>query len=157
VSTTRRVGRPSINALQEGASAMFSHIVVGTSDMERARKFYDAVLGTLGYGKGFRRATGDVVYPWNDGFFVVTRQSGGQASTDVDDDTVTFLCTSAEQADRWHAAGIANGGQSVEHPLRADEPRVGAPYRAYLCDPDGNRLCALHHTTNGMAPAKGSI
>ena len=49
---------------------MFSHTTVRTSDMERAKKFYDATLGTLGYGTGFSRSTGEFVYPWNNGFFI---------------------------------------------------------------------------------------
>ena len=31
---------------------MFSHVMVGVNDLEASRKFYDAVMGTLGIGPG---------------------------------------------------------------------------------------------------------
>ena len=31
---------------------MFSHVMVGVSDLDASRKFYDALLGTLGIGPG---------------------------------------------------------------------------------------------------------
>lgn len=32
---------------------MFSHVMLGVNDLEVSKKFYDAVLGTLGIGRGF--------------------------------------------------------------------------------------------------------
>ena len=46
--------------------------------------------------------------------------------------------------DAWHAAGVANGGQSIEDPPGVREGSMGAMYLAYLRDPSGNKLCALH-------------
>lgn len=123
---------------------MFSRVAVGTNDLERAKRFYDAVLGALGFGKGFLRSTGDYVYPFDDGFFIVTRPSDGQSPNHANGGTISFTCESADQVDRWHAAGVANGGRPVEHPPGVRDTPTGGLYRAYLCDPDGNKLCALH-------------
>jgi catechol 2,3-dioxygenase-like lactoylglutathione lyase family enzyme len=121
---------------------MFNHIVVGTSDMERAKKFYDAVLGTLGYGKAFPRTTGDFVYPWNDGFFIVTRSIDGRSTTHLNSGMATFVCKSVEQVDRWHAAGVANGGRPTERPLGVHETQL------VVCTAP---ICAIRMAT-GSAP-----
>jgi predicted lactoylglutathione lyase len=58
--------------------------------------------------------------------------------------TIGFACSSTQQADAWHAAGIANGGTSCEDPPGVREIPTGKFYVAYLRDLDGNKLCALH-------------
>ena len=58
--------------------------------------------------------------------------------------TVGFACSSPAQADAWHAAGVANGGTTCEDPPGVREGSIGKMYLAYLRDPDGNKLCALH-------------
>ena len=47
-------------------------------------------------------------------------------------------------ADAWHAAGLASGGTTCEEPPGWRDGSVGRLYLAYLRDPDGNKLCALH-------------
>jgi len=49
-----------------------------------------------------------------------------------------------EDVDAWHAAGIANGGKTCEDPPGVREGAGGKMYLAYLRDPDGNKICALH-------------
>ena len=51
---------------------------------------------------------------------------------------------SPEQADAWHKAGTENGGIAVEDPPGVRSGGMGDLYLAYLRDPDGNKLCALH-------------
>ncbi|AGW88773.1 MULTISPECIES: VOC family protein [Cupriavidus] len=123
---------------------MFSHVAVGTNDLERAKKFYDAVLGALGYGEGVLRPKGDYVYASDSGLFIVTPPVDGKPATHANGGTVGFACQSAEQIERWHAAGLANGGTSVEDPPGIRNTPAGALYLAYMRDPDGNKLCALH-------------
>ena len=53
-------------------------------------------------------------------------------------------CADTAQADAWHAAGLANGGTSIEDPPGVREGGMGKLYLAYLRDPDGNKICALH-------------
>ncbi|WP_321931989.1 VOC family protein [Paraburkholderia guartelaensis] len=126
---------------------MFSHVVVGTNDLEKAKRFYDAVLGALGYGEGVsddneRRRR--YVYRADMGFFIITEPLDGQPATHANGGTVGFISQSASRVDLWHATGVAHGGQSVEAPPGVREAPFGSLYLAYLRDPDGNKLCALH-------------
>jgi catechol 2,3-dioxygenase-like lactoylglutathione lyase family enzyme len=58
--------------------------------------------------------------------------------------TIGFNVPSAEQVDAFHAAGVANGGTTCEDPPGFREGGAVKLYLAYLRDPDGNKLCALH-------------
>ena len=122
---------------------MFSHIMIGTNDLDRAKSFYDALLGTLGVSPavvdGHR-----IFYLTKDGIFAVSKPIDGQPATVANGATIGFACASSEQADAWHATGLANGAVSIEDPPGVREGSVGKMYLAYLRDPDGNKLCALH-------------
>lgn len=122
---------------------MFSHIMVGTNDLERSKKFYTAVLGTLGAGApmvdGHR-----MFFMTPAGVFAVSEPIDGQPATIGNGSTIGFGCSSTDQADAWHAAGVANGGTSCEEPPGVREGGMGKLYLAYLRDPDGNKLCAMH-------------
>ena len=126
---------------------MFSHVVVGTNDLKIAKRFYDAVLGALGYGEGLSDDD-DVrrryVYRTDTGLFIVTQPINGQPASPANGGTIGFACQSTEQVDRWHAAGVANGGTSAEAPPGVRETASNSLYLAYLRDPDGNKICALH-------------
>jgi len=122
---------------------MFSHIMVGTNDLDRAKSFYDQVLGTLGVPPG-RVDRHRVFYMTSTGVFAVTLPIDGQAATHANGGTVGFAAASPAQADAWHAAGVANGGTSIEDPPGVREGPTGKLYLAYLRDPDGNKICALH-------------
>ncbi|MES2978428.1 MAG: VOC family protein [Pseudomonadota bacterium] len=119
---------------------MFSHVMVGTSDAARAKRFYDAVLGTLGIGSGIVDRH-RVFWRSPAGSFGVTSPINGEPQTVGNGSTVGFACESAAQVDAWHAAGMENGGVTCEDPPGA---RDGKLYLAYMRDPDGNKLCALH-------------
>jgi catechol 2,3-dioxygenase-like lactoylglutathione lyase family enzyme len=122
---------------------MFSHVMIGTNDLARAKTFYDAVLGTLGVAPGhvdrhrvfWRTATG---------VFSVSLPINGEPATVGNGSTLGFACASAEQAQAWHAAGVAHGGTTCEDPPGQREGAAGPLYLAYLRDPDGNKICALH-------------
>ena len=122
---------------------MFSHIMIGTNDLTRAKSFYDAVLGTLGVAP----ASVDrhrIFYRTPSGVFSVSLPINGEPATVANGGTIGFACKTAEQADAWHAAGLAQGGTSCEEPPGVRDGSVGKLYLAYLRDPDGNKLCALH-------------
>lgn len=122
---------------------MFSHIMIGTNDLQRSKTFYDAVLGTLGVPAGtvdrhrvfWRTATG---------VFSTTLPIDGEPATVGNGGTIGFACQSAADADAWHAAGVANGGTTCEDPPGVREGPGGKIYLAYLRDPDGNKLCGLY-------------
>jgi catechol 2,3-dioxygenase-like lactoylglutathione lyase family enzyme len=122
---------------------MFSHVMVGSADIERSKRFYDAVLGTLGIPPGnvdrhrvFWRTPG--------GAFGVTVPINGQPASVCNGGTIGFACQSGEQVEAWHAAGVANGGTTCEDPPGIRERPTGNMYLAYLRDPDGHKLCAIY-------------
>jgi catechol 2,3-dioxygenase-like lactoylglutathione lyase family enzyme len=122
---------------------MFSHVMIGTNDLDRAKSFYDALLGTLGVPAGFVDRH-RVFYMTPTGIFSVSLPINGEPATAANGGTVGFACGSSEQADAWHAAGVANGGTTCEDPPGVREGPTGKMYLAYLRDPDGNKLCGLH-------------
>ena len=122
---------------------MFSHVMVGTNDLDRAKTFYDAVLGTLGVPPAFVDGH-RIFYRTSSGVFSVSKPIDGQAATVANGGTIGFACSSPEQANAWHAAALANGGVSIEEPPGERQGGFGKLYLAYVRDPDGNKLCALH-------------
>jgi catechol 2,3-dioxygenase-like lactoylglutathione lyase family enzyme len=122
---------------------MFSHIMVGTNDLDKAKTFYDAVLGALGVAPAFVDGH-RIFYRTKTGIFSVSRPIDGEPATIANGGTIGFAAASPEQADAWHAAGVAHGGASIEDPPGVREGGLGKLYLAYLRDPDGNKLCALH-------------
>ena len=123
---------------------MYSHMTIGSNDIARSRKFYDAVFGALGANAGIEDDRGRLIYMHNDGILVVTKPIDGNAATHANGGTIGFTMDSPEQAKAWHDAGVANGGKSIEDPPGVREGGFGTLYLAYLRDPDGNKLCALH-------------
>ncbi|MEM7279955.1 MAG: VOC family protein [Pseudomonadota bacterium] len=123
---------------------MFSHVMLGSNDIQRSKTFYDALLGALGAPEGMIDDQGRLFYMYNDGIFALSPPIDGQAATCANGGTVGFACETPDQADAWHAAGVANGGTSIEDPPGKREGGFGPLYLAYLRDPDGNKLCALH-------------
>jgi catechol 2,3-dioxygenase-like lactoylglutathione lyase family enzyme len=122
---------------------MFSHVMIGTNDLEKAKSFYDALLGTLGVPPG-RVDRHRIFYRTKTGTFSVSLPIDGKPATFANGGTVGFTAASAEEADAWHAAGIAQGGKTCEEPPGVRDSAAGKFYLAYLRDPDGNKLCALH-------------
>jgi catechol 2,3-dioxygenase-like lactoylglutathione lyase family enzyme len=122
---------------------MFTHNTVGTNDTARSKKFYDAIFGAMGAKEGFADEKGRVVYMHGGGIFIVTPPIDGQPATAGNGCTIGFGMETTEMADAWHAAGVANGGKSIEDPPGWREMAFGKLYLAYLRDPDGNKLCAM--------------
>tara|TARA_Y100001934_G_C11619588_1_gene436003 strand:+ start:117 stop:497 length:381 start_codon:yes stop_codon:yes gene_type:complete len=123
---------------------MFSHVMLGSNDIARSKTFYDALLGALGANPATEDDKGRLIYMHNDGLFLVTPPIDGNAATAANGGTIGFGCDSKEQVEAWHAAAIANGGTSIEDPPGVRESGFGDLYLAYVRDPDGNKLCALH-------------
>jgi catechol 2,3-dioxygenase-like lactoylglutathione lyase family enzyme len=122
---------------------MFSHIMIGTNQLEKSKAFYDAVLGALGVAAG-NVDRHRVFWRTPTGVFSVSLPINGQPATVGNGSTIGFACQSAAQADAWHAAGVANGGTTCEDPPGVREGAAGRMYLAYLRDPDGNKICALY-------------
>jgi catechol 2,3-dioxygenase-like lactoylglutathione lyase family enzyme len=122
---------------------MFSHVMLGVNDLERSKKFYDALLGVLGVPAGVANKN-RYFYRSASGTFCITTPINGEPATHGNGSTIGFNVASAEQGDAWHAAGLANGGTTCESAPGFREAPTGSVYLAYLRDPDGNKLCALY-------------
>lgn len=127
---------------------MFSHVMVGSNDIERSKRFYDAVLGVLGAGEPLRNrnATGQdrLFYRHDGGMFCVSEPIDGEAATPANGGTIGFKCHSPAQVQQFHDTAVAHGGTSIEEPPGLREGKLGKLHLAYVRDPDGNKLCALH-------------
>ena len=123
---------------------MFSHIMVGASDINESKIFYDAILGALGHEPGVIDEKGRCFYFTKVGIFSVSIPIDGEPVSHGNGSTIGFAAESGAMADAWHAAGLANGGTASEEPPGPRESGVGKIYLAYLRGPAGNKVCALH-------------
>jgi catechol 2,3-dioxygenase-like lactoylglutathione lyase family enzyme len=122
---------------------MFSHVMVGTNDLDKAKAFYDKLLGTLGVAPAVIDRH-RIFYRTKTGTFSVSKPIDGRPATPANGGTIGFLAKSAEEVDTWHATGIANGGTTCEDPPGIRDNGAVKFYLAYLRDLDGNKLCVLH-------------
>ena len=121
---------------------MFSHVMIGTNDLEAAKSFYDKLLGTLDVPPGAVDRH-RVFWRTKTGTFSVSKPINGEPATPANGGTIGFTAASTEQVDAWHATGVANGATPCEEPPGVREGAAKL-YIAYLRDPDGNKLCVLH-------------
>jgi catechol 2,3-dioxygenase-like lactoylglutathione lyase family enzyme len=117
---------------------LVDHIQLVVRDLEASRRFYEAVLGAIGVpvvkGDGFF---------WADELFV----SAGEPRTGRAH--LAFQTVDHDTVQRVHMAGLAAGGRDNGAPGERDyHPGY---YAAFLLDPDGNNIEAVHH-----GPAKRS-
>jgi catechol 2,3-dioxygenase-like lactoylglutathione lyase family enzyme len=121
---------------------MFSHITVGSNDIDRSKIFYDALLGAIGGNAGVVDARGRLIYRHEGGMLLVTKPIDGNPATVANGGTIGFELKDSAQVDAWHKAGVENGGITIEDP-----PGVrggGSMYLAYLRDPDGTKFCGMY-------------
>ena len=124
---------------------MYSHICVGSDDLAKAKTFYDAVFEPLGATPVMADIEGGRVAYSNKGAnFMICRPINGESASYANGGTIGFACDSPEVVDAWHKAGCEAGGASCEDPPGVREFPFGKLYLAYLRDPDGNKLCAMH-------------
>ncbi|MDF2604679.1 VOC family protein [Sphingomonas sp.] len=123
---------------------MYSHMMVGSNDIDRSKKFYDALFGAVGGKPAMQDDKGRLIYMHNGGLFLVTKPIDGQPATHANGGTIGFAMESPEQANAWHQAGVENGGTAIEDAPGVREGGFTNLYLAYLRDPDGNKLCAMH-------------
>ena len=127
---------------------MYSHVTVGTSQMNRAMRFYDAVLAPLGLKrhKTFKIA---IAYapPDFSGInapFWVLRPHDKKDATPGNGAMVAFEAQTRAAVDAFYAAALAAGG-SDEGPPGLREHYHPNYYGAYVRDLDGNKLCVVCH------------
>ncbi len=123
---------------------MFSHIMLGSNDIQRSKTFYDAAFGALGGKPGIVDPKGRLMYLHNGGIFMLSKPIDGKDASCANGGTVGFAAESGDQCDAWHAAGLAAGGSAIEDPPGVRDGGAMKLYLAYLRDPDGNKLCTMH-------------
>ena len=120
----------------------FTHLTVGTNDLQKAIAFYDAVLGPVGLN---RLGARDTAAFWGAAApeFIVLKPANGEPATYANGGTIGFAAPTRAAVDAFHAGAMANGGKDEGAP----GPRAFAPnaYAAYCRDPDGNKLVAVCH------------
>jgi len=135
---------------------MFLYLTLGTNDLAAAKRFYDAVMPTLGHGL---RAE----YPDEVGYgppapariaLWITHPYDKRPATVGNGSMPALVASSRAAVDAFHAAGLAAGGTDEGAPgLRPHGPHF---YACYLRDPDGNKLSAVCEAPDGLAPPGGS-
>lgn len=127
---------------------MLSHVMVGSNDLQRSKRFYDALLAVLGAGGAVHNVANSgherLFYRHDGSTFAVTQPIDGEPAQCGNGHTVGFRCESPEQVDAFHRAALSAGGTSIEDPPGMRQSGTGSIYLAYVRDPDGNKLCAIH-------------
>jgi catechol 2,3-dioxygenase-like lactoylglutathione lyase family enzyme len=117
--------------------------MVGSNDLQRSKRFYDALFNAIGARPGRTDEKG-ISFLHDGALFMVRPPLNGEPATHGNGSTIGFRLDSPEQVKAWHDAGVAAGGTSIEDPPGRRQGSFGPLYLAYLRDPDGNKLCALH-------------
>ncbi len=126
---------------------MFSHVMVGSNDIERSKAFYTATLGTIGAGEPMvdvKDGKTRLFYMANGGIFSISEPINDEPACPANGGTVGFACSSAEQVKEFHDVAVANGGTSIEDPPGERVSSMGSMHLSYVRDPDGNKLCAMY-------------
>lgn len=120
--------------------SVFTHVVLGTNDLERSRKFYDAALGALGHKRLMDMDNNASIWGVDAPAVMVTKPANGLPATYANGGTLGLAASSRAAVHAFHAAGLAAGGTDEGAP----GPRAFTPtaYGAYLRDPEGNKICA---------------
>ena len=124
---------------------MFSLVTVGSNNIDRSKIFYDALFTSLGAEHSIIDPKGRLIYQHYGCMFLVTPPIEGEPEARGNGPTVGFSVSGPDQAYAWHEAGIAAGGKAMEDPPGKRLVHGVNMFAAYLTDPDGNKLCALHN------------
>lgn len=128
---------------------MLFHTMVGSNDIERSKRFYNALLGALGHDEATLNVAGSghtrLFYRKEGGTnFIVTQPINNEPATVANGSTVAFACNSPEQVRQFCDVAVANGGTAIEDPPGPRESAIGTIHLTYVRDPDGNKLCGIH-------------
>ena len=117
-------------------------VMVGANDIERAKQFYDTVLGEIGMSALMEHPSGGRIYGGGDHpMFSVVRPFDGQSATAGNGTMVSFSCDSRDEAAAMYAKAMTSGGTCEGEPGPRGDTGF---YGAYFRDPEGNKFCAFH-------------
>jgi catechol 2,3-dioxygenase-like lactoylglutathione lyase family enzyme len=118
---------------------MIDHITLRVRDLAASVAFYDCVLAPLGHERGY--SSDDPPFAeWGD-FSVILRSDGEPVAQHLH---IAFAAATREQVDAFHAAGMAAGYTDNGAPGERPQYHAGY-YGAFLLDPDGHNVEAVHH------------
>ena len=127
---------------------MFNHVMVGSNDIERSKRFYDAVLAALGVEEPLRNNAPSghtrLFYRHEGNSFCVSEPINGERAVPANGGTIGFVCSSPDQVRQFHDVALAHEGVSIEEPPGPRISGTGTLHLAYVRDPDGNKLCAIY-------------
>ena len=123
---------------------MFTHVMIGSNDLERAKGFYDATFAALGGEPGEIDARGRLIYLHKGGRLMITKPIDGNPATAANGGTIGIAAASPDHVFAWQKAGTTHGGTAIESP---PGERPNGAFVAYLRDPDGNKLSARSQPT----------
>lgn len=118
--------------------SVFTHVTVGTNNLEQAREFYDNVLGKIGLKRIADLGDNGSIWGIDKPSFFVLKPANGQAASVGNGGTVSFEAPNRASIQQFHDAALASGAQ-CEGPAG---PRGWAEnaFAAYARDLDGNKL-----------------
>lgn len=117
---------------------MLDHISLGVRDLARAKRFYDAVLGALGFGCHYEDAA-SLGYGRDEPVLWLLQTANPVAADTRSGLHVSFSAPNRDAVAAFHAAALAHGGQDNGQP--GARPDYGAHYyAAFVIDPDGYRI-----------------
>ena len=119
---------------------MIGYVTVGTNDLPRAAKFYDAIAAEMGTGRMMEFET-FIAWgtPGGGCGIAATKPYDGQAASVGNGVMVAIEARDAAQVDKLYAIALENGGTDEGAP----GPRGDGFYAGYFRDPDGNKLNAF--------------
>jgi catechol 2,3-dioxygenase-like lactoylglutathione lyase family enzyme len=130
---------------------LIDHVQIVVADLERSRRFYEALFAVLeipigGEGPGFF---------WADELVVSSVDSPASAGKVTGPTHLAFQAKDLETVERFHRAGLAAGG--TDHGAPGPRPYHPGYFAAFLLDPDGNNVEAVHHGPHQRSAASIKI
>jgi len=130
---------------------LIDHIQLVVADLPASRRFYGAIFDTLGVPVGGEAED----YFWADELFVSTADSRAAQGKLTGRHHLAFQARDRATVDAFHKAALANGGTDNGAP--GERPYHPGYYAAFVLDPDGNNIEAVHHGAAERSAASVTI
>lgn len=118
---------------------LIDHVQLVVRDLAASRRFYDAVFNALGLPLGGEAED----FFWFDELAVSTADSDAAQGRLTGRTHLAFQAKDRAAVDAFYRAGLHAGGTDNGAP--SERPYHPGYYAAFLIDPDGNNIEAVHH------------